>query len=136
MVELSKIAGASQLIQILKTPVEEAMRATDVELDASALAGGRSLNIGLIDAYRFSQECLIKAFDGLEPRPSIVAFETVQDCIADGRASLDLIVYYSHSTDSLEKTVVGDVALIRQAFKTAPIIVLSDAERCTRFHSD
>ena len=130
MVELSKIAGASQLIEILRTPVEEAMRATEIELDTSApvLAGGRPLNIGLIDAYRFSQECLIKAFDGLEPRPVIVPFETVQDCISNARADLDLIVYYSHSTDSLEKTIVGDVTLIRQTFKTAPIIVLSDAE--------
>ena len=130
MVELSKIAGASELIQILRTPVEEAMRATEMDLEnpSTTSISGRSLNIGLIDAYRFSQECLIKAFDGLEPRPAIVPFETVQDCISDPGANLDLIVYYSHSTDSLEKTVVGDVTLIRQAFKTAPIIVLSDAE--------
>jgi DNA-binding NarL/FixJ family response regulator len=140
MTEFSKLNDTSQLIQVLETPARDAIRATvadasvpaasEMELDTSAplIVGTRPLNIGLVDRHRFSQECLIRAFDGLDPRPVIVPFETVQDCISGAASSFDLIVYYSHSAGPSEKTIVADVTAFRHSFKTAPIIVLSDAE--------
>jgi DNA-binding NarL/FixJ family response regulator len=130
MTGVSKIVDPVQLMEILRTPVEEAMRTSEADLGASAseVIGTRALNIGLIDCHRFSQECLIKAFDGLEPRPTIVPFETVLECTAEALADLDLIVYYCHSAESSEKTIVGDVVAIRRTFSTAPIIILSDSE--------
>ncbi|HEY0181300.1 MAG TPA: response regulator transcription factor [Rhodopila sp.] len=130
MTALSNTADASHLIQILRHPDEEVIRAAEAELDTSTLevVGARALNIGLIDCHKLSQECLIKAFEGLEPRPVIVPFETIPESNTEAGIGLDLIVYYSHSNDSAERTIVGDVTLIRQVFKTAPVIVLSDAE--------
>jgi DNA-binding NarL/FixJ family response regulator len=130
MAGMDQIVNSSELMEILRVPVEEAIRATSVTLDASVTdaAAMRPLNIGLIDCFRFSQECIMKAFDGLEPRPAIVPFRAVQDCISAALPCLDLIVYYSHETESSEKTIVADVIEIRRSFKTAPIIVLSDSE--------
>ena len=129
MTDVPQIADTSQLAQVLRTPTE-VIRAAPFESDSSippALAD-RCLNIGLIDCHRFSQDCLIKAFDGLDPRPSIVPFEKVQDCISSIHTELDVVVYYSHSTDGPAQTTLEEVIAVRQAFKTAPIIVLSDAE--------
>jgi DNA-binding NarL/FixJ family response regulator len=130
MTGVSNIADPAQLMEILRTPVEEAMRTTEADLDASATSTvvTHPLNIGLIDCHRFSQECLIKTFDGLELRPTIVPFDTVQDLLSQAPPDLDLIVYYCHSADSSEKTMVGDVVAIRRGFRTAPIIILSDSE--------
>jgi DNA-binding NarL/FixJ family response regulator len=129
MTGISQIADTSQLVRILRTPAGS-MRATDLESDTSGpvALSDRSLNIGLIDCYRFSQDCLIKAFDGLDPRPTIVPFERVQDCISTDHTDLDVVVYYSHAMDGLTQTIVEEVSAIRQAFSAAPIIVLSDAE--------
>jgi DNA-binding NarL/FixJ family response regulator len=130
MTGVSKIADPAQLMEILRTPVEEAMRTTEAVLDASVTPTviNHPLNIGLIDCHRFSQECLIKAFDGLEPKPTIVPFEAVQNFLSEAPPDLDLIVYYCHSAESSEKTMVADVVAIRRGFRTAPIIILSDSE--------
>jgi DNA-binding NarL/FixJ family response regulator len=137
MAEFSKIADADKLFQILGAQVQERLTTTDevfgtthehLNIPIAAPVSTRALNIGLIDCYQFSQECLIKAFDGLDPRPMIVPFETVHDFTYEPRSDFDLIIYYSHANYSSEKTVVGDVASIRQVAKTTPIVVLSDAE--------
>jgi DNA-binding NarL/FixJ family response regulator len=118
MLELSRTADASELVQIITTPLEAAFELNKTDL----------LHIGLIDCNQFSRECLIRAFDGLDPKPAIVPFMTVQKCISDASPSLDLIIYYSHSTNPPERTIVGDITAIRQSFKTARIIILSDSE--------
>lgn len=137
MAELAKIVAADQLQDILgmqaRHPINTAdylLGATekDLEIPITEPISVRALNIGLIDSYQFSQECLIKAFDGLEPRPVISPFDTVEYCIAESASDFDLIVYYRHASESSGKVVVDDVAAIREAFKTAPIVVLSDAE--------
>jgi DNA-binding NarL/FixJ family response regulator len=121
MNDISQIVGTSQVVRI---------RTAEAEQDTSAPAAlaDHSLNIGLIDCYRFSQDCLVKAFDGLEPRPAIVPFERVDDCISSIHTKLDVVVYHIHSTDASAQRIVGEVTAMRQAFKAAPIIVLSDAE--------
>ena len=92
------------------------------ELHASALT------IGLIDCYRFSQECLMKAFESIRPRVTLLPFENVPDCINDGHTDFDLIIYYPRANDVPEATAMQNVAAVRQAFPTVPLIVLSDAE--------
>lgn len=132
MTELRNVTGASGVFEINKSSVKETIEASKVEIEASAtsLSATRSLRIGLIDCYKFSQECLIKALYELEPQPTIVPFMTVQQAIAQVGQSFDVLIYYSHSTDSFERTIVDRVATIRQAFQTSPIVVLSDAEVC------
>jgi DNA-binding NarL/FixJ family response regulator len=103
-----------------------------VDFEAQGLqfpdAGISGLTIGLIDCYQFSQECLIKAFESLHPRLSILPFLSVQACIARGRSDVDLIIYYSHASEGSEAAAMQNVAAIRQAFVDIPLIVLSDAE--------
>lgn len=87
-----------------------------------------AMTIALIDCYRFSQECLKKAFESIHPRLSIVPFITVQECVGEARGDLDLIIYYSHASDVSEAGTVHNVSAVRQAFPSVPLIVLSDAE--------
>ncbi len=101
----------------------------DVELrqpvSGFTVAGPKALRIGLIDCYRFSQECLAKAFDGLQPRFAVIAFSSVQDCITDADQDLDIILYHAHASETHD---LNDVAAVRQAFHSVPLIVLSDVE--------
>ena len=87
-----------------------------------------SLTIGLIDFHRLTQDCLTKALDGLHSQISIVSFATVKDCIAEGRADLDLIIYYLHGTEASEATITQTISAISQAYPTIPVIVFSDAD--------
>nr|WP_294517820.1 response regulator transcription factor [uncultured Rhodopila sp.] len=130
MTGVSKIADPTRFMEILKTPEEESVRTTEADVDVSAIqtVGIHPLNIGLIDCHRFSQECLIKVFYGLEPRPTIVPFETVHDFLSEEPSETDLIVYYCHSAYHSEQRIVEDVVTIRRGFRTVPIIILSDSE--------
>lgn len=103
---------------------------TDFNMAARRLAAlnAGALCVSLIDCYRFSQECLIKAFEGLHPRLAMFPFETVQDCIDAARADLDLIIFYSHANDASDAGSMQSVAALRQAFTDVPLVVLSDAE--------
>lgn len=86
---------------------------------------GTVLRIGLIDSHRFSQECLVKAFDDLQPRFTMLPFPTVQDCILTADRRFDLIIYYSHVS---EIEIIDNIAALRRSFQGMPVIVLSDAE--------
>jgi DNA-binding NarL/FixJ family response regulator len=86
------------------------------------------LRVGLIDCHRFSQECLMKAFEGMLPRLVILPFPSVEDCMRAARTDLDLIMYYSHANETSEAAAMQNVAALRQAFEPVPLIVLSDAE--------
>lgn len=87
-----------------------------------------ALMIGLIDCYRFSRECLIKAVENLHPHLTILPFASVQECVAERQSGLDLIIYYSRAHDISDEMTVPNVATIRQAFPDVRLIVLSDAE--------
>lgn len=84
------------------------------------------LTVGLIDGYRFSQECLIKAVEYLHSNLTILPFISVQDCLAGRPDSLDLIIYYWHVNDVPEVGMPREIATIRQSFPDIPLVVLSD----------
>lgn len=90
-----------------------------------AEAGGNPLRVGLIDCYRFSRECLIKAFDELRPRFEMLPFPTVRDCALDAGPDFDLIIYYSHASETQN---MNEISIVRQSFGKIPLIVFSDAE--------
>ena len=90
-----------------------------------AAAGPKPLRIGLIDCYRFSQECLAKAFDDLQPRFAVIAFSSVQECILDADQDLDVILYHAHASETHD---MDDVVAVRRAFHSVPLVVLSDVE--------
>jgi DNA-binding NarL/FixJ family response regulator len=87
-----------------------------------------ALTIGLIDRHRFSQECLIKAFEGSRPEITIVPFMTIQDCIRGVPDEIDLLIYYSHASDPSDAATTRMITLIREAFPAIPLVVMSDAE--------
>jgi DNA-binding NarL/FixJ family response regulator len=93
---------------------------------SAAPAGG--LRIGLIDHYRFSQECVIGALARLQPDDVVVPYSDVRDCIADGDQDLDLILFYSHDIGIFEAGALQTVGAIRRAFPMVRLIVLADAE--------
>ena len=130
MTEFLKIADPCQLSQVLGDPVLKAATAASIVLDpaVSPATEAGPLNIALVDCYQLSQECLAKAFEELQPRPMVSVFETVQASVSGVHKEFDLIVYYTHSNDLSEKLIVRDVQAFRQVFKTAPVIILSDAE--------
>ncbi|HJS84435.1 MAG TPA: response regulator transcription factor [Acetobacteraceae bacterium] len=94
----------------------------------SAHAQSGELRVGLIDCYRFSQECLSKAFASLHPRLAIIPAASIEDLRGAGLANLDLIIYHAHATEGSEGAIAQTIASIRQAFDAVPLIVLSDAE--------
>jgi DNA-binding NarL/FixJ family response regulator len=90
-----------------------------------------ALTVGLIDCYRFSQECLIKALESLHPQLTIVPVATVADCIAERRADLDLIIYYSHQSQAngaSDPDLTHNILALGQAFPALPLVVMSDVD--------
>lgn len=87
-----------------------------------------SLCIGLIDRYRFSQDCLIGAFQGLHPRLDILPYSAPEDLIAQTTTSLDLVIYYWHAGEGPSASMMRNVMMLRQAFKAIPLVILSDAD--------
>ena len=73
---------------------------------------GSSLVIGLIDHYRFSQECLKRALQSLNATDNVVVFTTVEACIAADRVDLDLVIYYAHEHSAMQPTTQINVAAI------------------------
>jgi DNA-binding NarL/FixJ family response regulator len=87
-----------------------------------------AMTIGIIDGYRFSQECLVKALENLQPQPTVYAFSSVDDCIAEGRSDLDLIIYYSHVHAASDIAPTNVAAAVGQAFPSVPLVIMSDAD--------
>jgi DNA-binding NarL/FixJ family response regulator len=94
-----------------------------------------ALTVGLVGCYRFSQECLIKALENLHPQLTIFPFSAVADCIAERRTDLDLIIYYSHHSQSngaSDTALPHHLSALGQAFPAIPLVVLSDADDADR----
>lgn len=87
-----------------------------------------TMKIGIIDCYRFSQECLVKALENLGPEPTVYAFASVKGCIAEGRSDLDLIIYYSHVHAGSDIAPIDAAAAVGQAFPNVPLVIMSDAD--------
>ncbi len=90
-----------------------------------AETNARTLRIGLIDCYQFSQECLVKAFGDLQPRFTMLPFSTVRECILNSDQMFDLILYHAHAS---ETESVQNISILLRSLSSIPLIVLSDAE--------
>src|ERR1700733_9626666 len=88
----------------------------------------KTLSIGLVNFYRFTEECLTKAFDGLHSETAISSFPTVKECTAEAGSDLDLIIYYLHGNELSDTSVAQVISPICQTFPGIPLIVFSDAE--------
>jgi DNA-binding NarL/FixJ family response regulator len=91
-----------------------------------AAATGVSLRAALIDTYRFSQECLRRAFEGVQPNVLVQPFAGVADCLRATNLDADVIVYVAHE-ELEDDAVTNAIAALRHAFARIPLIVLSDA---------
>ncbi len=91
-------------------------------------ASQHAMTIGIIDGFRFSRECLIKALESLHPQPAVYVFASVEACLAERRSDLDLIIYYAHTHGGSEMAPTDTVAVVGQAFPNVPLIVMSDAD--------
>lgn len=83
-----------------------------------------TLLIGWIDSLRFTRECLVLAISETQPLFNILQFETAQDCIKHADTVFDLIVYHSYGPNKVD---FETIKLLRAAFESARLIVLSDA---------
>jgi DNA-binding NarL/FixJ family response regulator len=86
-----------------------------------------SLNVGLIDINRFSQECLTRVLDQANPRISMKCFLTVGSCIDAAPSDLDVLIYYAHGEEANEAPTRHSILTICQAFAEIPVIIFSDA---------
>jgi DNA-binding NarL/FixJ family response regulator len=82
-----------------------------------------SFRIAWVDSYRLTRECIMKAFVELYPQLGMFPFASIQDCIDGECGYLDLIIYHSHKLDA---ACLESVTMLRQAYGTVPLIVLSD----------
>lgn len=89
----------------------------------------RQLTVGLIDCYRLTRDCLMEGLRILRPEIRLSTFMTVQACVADGRDDFELILYYLHGSDVSAQTVEQNIALVREALPSIPIVIFSDADR-------
>jgi DNA-binding NarL/FixJ family response regulator len=133
-------AHAEQMLMWSKSPIDDENDSVDqIIIDPLINLGAHtpklmaqdvnSLTIGLIDSYRLTQECMMKALGGLHPEISISSFMTVKDCIAEARSEFDLIIYYLHGSDVSDVTIMQTITTICQAFPTIPVIIFSDADQ-------
>lgn len=104
----------------------------DGELESAAETSfgklGAGLTIALIDSYRLSRECLATTLEGEDRQLSVVAFESVEDYIAEISSRFDLVIYYPRGDDAMEASVSRHIAAIQQVATAMQVIVLSDVE--------
>jgi len=93
------------------------------ELSAS---GTSSVRIALIDAYRFSLECLMRAFEWTRPSCVIRPFSGLRDCLSTSNLDIDVILYNAHE-DGGDGAILNTVTSIRHTLERTPLIILSDA---------
>ena len=96
-------------------------KATPAELHRTS----GELCIGWIDVSQLTRECLTSSVARLQPLFVIIPFESVRDCAKHTGRALDLIVYHSHENDA-ETDWLEDIAVLREAFSSVQIVVLSD----------
>ncbi len=106
-----------------------------VQTSGNDEASQHAMTIGIIDGYRFSRECLIKALEGLHPQPAVFVFASVEACIAERRSDLDLIIYYAHMHGGAEMAPTDTVAAVGQAFPKVPLVVMSDADEAQQLRT-
>jgi DNA-binding NarL/FixJ family response regulator len=117
--------GFDKSFDVAALPMEVALPPPSSSLQSGSRAQPR---IGVIDGYRFSQECLVRALTGTNAFLEIVPFDTVADCVAAADRALDVLVYFSHATSSWDATAQHDVAALRNGAGRPPLIVMSDID--------
>jgi DNA-binding NarL/FixJ family response regulator len=89
---------------------------------------GRALMIGLIDPYRFSQDCLVRALQTLHPSDMVLSFATIEECVAAERPDFDLVIYYLHENGAGQAKAQFNVATLHRVYPSVQLVVLSDAD--------
>jgi DNA-binding NarL/FixJ family response regulator len=87
-----------------------------------------ALKIGLIDSFRLSRECLMRAFENVQPGLTIVSSPSVHDCITEARHDLDIIIYQPHIGSPQGMGVTQDIVAIQGTFPEIPLVLFCDAE--------
>jgi DNA-binding NarL/FixJ family response regulator len=98
------------------------------EAATATMVSEHSLVIAIIDHFRFSRECLVRALKSLNSADTILSFAAARVCVASDRRDLDVILYYSHGTDASRAETQADAAAIHRAYPAVPLLVLSDAD--------
>jgi DNA-binding NarL/FixJ family response regulator len=83
--------------------------------------------VGLIDEYMFSLGCLATALSSRMAGAQVVSFSSVEECIARGGAGLDVLVYSSHEADLWDPKCGAEIARIRAALASTPLVLFSEA---------
>jgi DNA-binding NarL/FixJ family response regulator len=89
----------------------------DITLDA--------LRIAWIDSYSLTRDCILRAIAELQPTLTVFPFVSVPEFVDNGSAGFDLIIFYSHASYDV---CLQEIATIRHAYGSAPLIMLSDLE--------
>src|SRR5579875_3913739 len=58
--------------------------------------------IGWVDDSRLTRETMSQAVASTQPLFLVVPFECVDDCIAYAERTIDLVVYHSHDTETVD----------------------------------
>jgi DNA-binding NarL/FixJ family response regulator len=84
-----------------------------------------ALRIAWIDSYSLTRDCILRAIAELQPSLTVFPFVSVPEFVGNGSAEFDLIIFYSHASYDV---CLQEIAAIRHAFDSAPLIMLSDLE--------
>ena len=84
-----------------------------------------SLRIAWIDCYALTRDCILRAILELQPALKVSPFVSVAEFVQTGDGTFDLVIFYSHASYDL---CLQEIATIRLAMDTAPLIMLSDLE--------
>jgi DNA-binding NarL/FixJ family response regulator len=84
-----------------------------------------ALRIAWIDCYALTRDCILRAILELQPSLKVSPFVSVTDFVRMGNGAFDLIILYSHASYDV---CLQEIAAIRQALGSAPLIMLSDLE--------
>jgi DNA-binding NarL/FixJ family response regulator len=84
-----------------------------------------SLRIAWIDCYALTRDCILRAILELQPTLKVSPFVSVTEFVRLADGAFDLIIFYSHASYDV---CLQEIAAIRQALETAPLIMLSDLE--------
>ncbi len=106
--------------------------AHDGDLNRISLTGtaasASQLRVGLVDDYRFSQECVAKVFSDMSSLVQIRSFATVDEYTKCADADFDVTLYYCHATENLSADTQRILAGLRAESGLRPLIVMSDVD--------
>jgi DNA-binding NarL/FixJ family response regulator len=83
------------------------------------------MRIAWIDSYSLTRECILRAMSELQLVPGVQPFASVKECMESEDGEFELIILYSHSS---YEVCIRETQVLRDAFQSARIIMLSDLE--------